>query len=130
MKHPVASDRDELYLLQELDGIHPSRKQIQLSQGLGHELDISVKLFDIQDGDKTTRVVRWNNRSSHVPLPPYCLASIQETRKSLEKYIQVSQRTYLHHVVEKSDLLTQSVLRYAIAFQIETKVDSSLNIWI
>jgi len=120
-KHPVASDREELYLLMELDGTHSSRKQVRLSQGLECGLDISVKLFHPQKGDKTTRVVRLNETNHHVPLPPYCLSSIRETRNSLRHYIQSSHQKYLDYVVKKSDPVTQLILEKAIAFQSKTK---------
>jgi len=80
-----------------------------------------VSRFQLRLDDKTKNSYIENGQRREIEMPPYCVTSLQETRRKLCLYIQESQLRYLEVAVERSSGVTKTVLQRAVKHVAETQ---------
>jgi hypothetical protein len=87
-------------------------------EGFEHMLAIQVVKFKPKEWDKTSH--EWyddGGQKRHLEMPPYCIASVEDTWKEIWQYIKAVIPQYLDYVIHNSSqAVTKAMLRRARAF--------------
>jgi len=126
--HPLASSHKGIYSLSEIIMRSSATVKLHITQGMRRKMAVYVGKFEVTSEYKTRHIWRCANELKELDLPPFCLAHMDEMKKSVCDYIQNSWTSYLREVTFRSDPVTREILLEAQKLSCSDKVWHSSNI--
>ncbi|KAL2869465.1 uncharacterized protein BJX67DRAFT_379019 [Aspergillus lucknowensis] len=108
--------------------VSPDIREVELTQGMGDKLRLTLSRFDPHPDDKTA--YEWNTLDGprKMEMPPYCIANMDEAIVSVAQYAKRSMRAYLSQLVKPNNPFL-SLIFYFAAQSPSPFIQIALQIW-
>jgi hypothetical protein len=116
--HPLASEKPDLYALNDLGSRGVNGKVYFITQGLNVSLPVQLCYFEPDPNLMTCHVFRTLAGPRRIQMPRICLADVETAKRSLEIFIKDSWCLRLQDIMLKLDPITQVVLQEAQKYAI------------
>lgn len=120
--HPLASEGEALYKLNNLYSERPPAIELALAQGFGIILTVSVGEFEENLLYKTKHSWMSSSGRREYLMPRLCLLDMQKTRKAVEEYINKTSGIILTQIISSSSDVVKRVLGEARKYSRNNKV--------
>jgi hypothetical protein len=111
--HPLKFFKDRLRQL-PADDFFPDTRYVELTQGTGSVLKVTVSKFAPRPGDKTAYEWITPQGERRMEMLPYCISDIAEAEVNMRDYARQSTAEYLIKLVDRSNRIVVQTFNLAI----------------